>query len=73
MATLDQYTIIKTLGSGVSAKVKLAEDPQGNRYALKIFKLDNLQNNQNTMAFLRQEVESTLRFNHHHIVKYHAF
>ena len=42
MATLDQYTIIKTLGSGVSAKVKLAEDPQGNRYALKIFKLDNL-------------------------------
>ena len=73
MASLDQYTLIKTLGAGVSAKVKLAEDPQGNRYALKIFKLDDPQNNENAMMLLKQEVESTLRFDHHHIVKYYAF
>ena len=44
MATIDQYTLEKTLGSGFSAKVKLASDPQGNQYALKIFNLNNPQN-----------------------------
>jgi hypothetical protein len=36
-----EYTLEKTLGSGFSAKVKLASDPQGNQYALKIFDLTN--------------------------------
>ena len=56
--------MIKTLGSGVSAKVKLAEDQEGNRYAVKILKLDNPQNNENTIALIKQEVESTTNFNH---------
>ena len=33
---LGKYTILQTLGSGGSCKVKLAEDEHGNKVALKI-------------------------------------
>jgi len=39
--TIDNYTLLKTLGAGVSAKVKLAVDQNGNHFALKIFDLSN--------------------------------
>ena len=42
-------------------------------YAIKILKLDNPQNNANTLALIKQEVESTTNFNHQHIVKYYRF
>ena len=36
--TLDEkYILGKTLGRGVSCKVKLAKDIEGKRYAIKIF------------------------------------
>jgi serine/threonine protein kinase len=73
MATIDQYTLEKTLGSGFSAKVKLASDPQGNQYALKIFDLNNPQNSGKAMELLKKEVESTQKLDHHNIVKYYAF
>ena len=34
--TLNQYILGRTLGSGVSCKVKLAKDATGTRYAIKI-------------------------------------
>ena len=34
--TLNQYTLGRTLGSGVSCKVKLAKDSSNARYAVKI-------------------------------------
>jgi len=34
--TLNQYTLGRTLGSGVSCKVKLAKDSSNSRYAIKI-------------------------------------
>lgn len=37
---LNQYTLGRTLGSGVSCKVKLAKDSAGTRYAIKIFHSD---------------------------------
>jgi RIO-like serine/threonine protein kinase len=40
-ATVGQYTLGRTLGSGFSAKVKLGTDPQGAQFAVKIFRLDN--------------------------------
>lgn len=37
---LNQYTLGRTLGSGVSCKVKLAKDDGGARYAIKIINND---------------------------------
>lgn len=39
--TLDEYTVGRTLGEGVSAKVKVGTAFDGTEYALKIFRLDN--------------------------------
>ena len=36
-ATLDKYELMKTLGSSFTAKVKLARDKTGKKFALKIF------------------------------------
>ena len=38
--TLNQYTLGRELGSGVSCKVKLAKDAENTRYAIKILKQD---------------------------------
>ena len=38
--TLGQFKITKTLGKGGSCKVKLAEDINGNKYAMKIMNPD---------------------------------
>lgn len=38
--SLNQYTLGRTLGSGVSSKVKLAKDAAGTRYAIKIIHSD---------------------------------
>ena len=38
--TLNQYTLGRTLGSGVSCKVKLAKDSSNARYAIKIIHSD---------------------------------
>jgi len=40
-ATLNQYTLGRELGSGVSCKVKLAKDEGNTRYAIKILKQDS--------------------------------
>ena len=72
-AVLDDYNITKTLGSGFSAKVKLAHKSDGSEYAIKIFDLSNTQNNTRFMNLLKGEVEATMRLNHKHIVKYHEF
>ena len=39
-----KYTLTKTLGTGFSAKVKLAHDKDGKEYAIKIFDLNNEMN-----------------------------
>ena len=38
--TLGNYILGRTLGSGVSCKVKLAKDESGTRYAIKILHSD---------------------------------
>jgi len=38
--TLGSFKITKTLGRGGSCKVKLAEDADGNKYAMKIMNKD---------------------------------
>jgi hypothetical protein len=57
-STIDHYTCIKTLGSGISAKVKLAQDPQGNYCALKVFPKNNPANTEQSMKTLEDEVKA---------------
>lgn len=40
-STIDSYTCIETLGSGISAKVKLATAADGTRVAIKVFDKTN--------------------------------
>ena len=40
----DKYTLTRTLGSGFSAKVKLAKDIDGQEFAIKIFDQNNEMN-----------------------------
>ena len=58
-ATLDGFTLGRTLGSGFSAKVKVGQDQQGQEYALKIFDLNNPNFNQRAFKLLREEVDAT--------------
>ena len=50
---LDQYRLTKTLGSGFSAKVKLAYDEAGNEYAIKIFDLAKAENSARQMELIK--------------------
>ena len=53
----------KTLGVGASCKVKMAQDPEGKRYAMKILK-----RNKNFKRFIDAEVETLSMINHQNIV-----
>ena len=58
-STIDGFTHSKTLGSGFSAKVKLATDANNAEYALKIFDLTNPVNSKKAVELLKKEVEAT--------------
>ena len=60
---LDKLHIGKTLGVGASCKVKMAQDPEGNKYALKI-----LNSNNHFKRFIDAEVETLSMINHPNIV-----
>ena len=72
-ATLDNFTLGRTLGSGFSAKVKVGQAPDGTEYALKIFDLANPNFNQRAFKLLREEVEATTQLDHENVVRYHDF
>ena len=57
--SIDGFTLDKTLGSGFSAKVKLAHDESNAEYALKIFDLKNPANSKKAIELLKKEVEAT--------------
>lgn len=68
-AQLDQYTLLRTLGSGVSAKVKLAQDPAGNQVAIKVFDRTLAANNDKAIKLLKQEVATIQKLQHANIVQ----
>jgi serine/threonine protein kinase len=72
-ASLDGFTLGRTLGSGFSAKVKHGTSADGSEYALKIFRLDNPQFNDKAFKLLKEEVEATTQLDHRHVVKYFEF
>lgn len=61
---LNQYTLGRTLGSGVSCKVKLAKDAGGTRYAIKILHNDEAFND-----LIENEVSTLANLEHPNIVK----
>lgn len=72
-STIGNYTLGRTLGSGFSAKVKLGTDPEGNEFAVKIFRLDNPEFSQRAFQLLKDEVQSVQTLDHKHVVKYYEF
>ena len=56
-ATLDGYTLGRTLGEGFSSKVKIGVK-DGIEYALKIFKFDEPQFVERSIQLLKKEVEA---------------
>jgi len=51
-AKIDNYTCSRTLGSGISAKVKLATTPEGQKVALKVFDKTNPTNSAQALITL---------------------
>jgi len=60
---LDEYRIIRTLGSGYHAKVKLAEGPDHKLVAIKRFKHETA-----TIATLKHELSIMAKLNHENLV-----
>jgi serine/threonine protein kinase len=63
-ATLNQYTLGRELGSGVSCKVKLAKDDGNTRYAIKILKQDS-----EFDELIKTEVDALRALDHENIIK----
>ena len=61
--TLGKYTLGRTLGSGVSCKVKLAKDDNGTRYAVKILHQD-----EQFQELVETEVDTLTKVKHPNIV-----
>jgi len=61
--TLGKYTLGRTLGSGVSCKVKLAKDDSGTRYAIKILHQD-----EQFQELVETEVDTLTKVKHPNIV-----
>jgi len=62
--TLNQYTLGRTLGSGVSCKVKLAKDSSNSRYAIKI-----IHNDASFDELITTEVQALQQLQHENIVR----
>ena len=62
--TLNQYTLGRTLGSGVSCKVKLAKDAAGTRYAIKI-----IHSEESFQELIDTEVQALAQLQHENIVR----
>ena len=72
-SVIDNYRLGKTLGSGFSAKVKLAKDSNNSDVALKIFDLTNPLNDKHLVELVKQEFMATQKLDHKNIVKYYEF
>lgn len=65
ITTLGKYTIGKTLGSGVSCKVKVGRGPNGTKYAIKLLKDDDA-----FKDLISTEVQILRKLHHDHIVNF---
>lgn len=66
---IDNYVCSKTLGAGISAKVKLAVGPDGKKVALKVFDKSDPKNNAKAMETLKKEVDVYKNLHHPYMVR----
>jgi len=64
-STIDEFTLAKTLGEGVSCKVKEGKDAQGNKFAIKVM---NSSTDAQMKELLQTEVGYLKGLNHKNIV-----
>ena len=70
---INNYRLGVTLGTGFSAKVKLAQDQNNNVAALKIFDLSNQMIQTGLLTLIKAEFQATQRLDHPNIVKYYEY
>lgn len=70
---IDNYTLGKTLGSGVSAKVKLVTDQTDKQFAMKIMRFDKELSQEKLVKLLRDEVAIIKELRHQNIVNVHDY
>jgi 5'-AMP-activated protein kinase catalytic alpha subunit len=58
-----QYQLGRTLGSGVSCKVKLAKDDNGNRFAIKLIK------GADYYELIQAELDTLKKVSHQHVIR----
>ena len=58
-----QYQLGRTLGSGVSCKVKLAKDGNGNRFAVKLIKSAEYK------ELIQAEIDTLKKVSHPHVIR----
>ena len=67
---IDKYVCTRTLGSGISAKVKLATDQtNGQQVALKIFDMTLPYNTKKVLETIKKEVEVYSTLSHPYMVR----
>ena len=62
---LGEYSVLKTLGEGATSKIKLGQDKNGNRVALKILKSSWDMQDDGT----KTEVEVLQKITHENVIK----
>ena len=72
VSTCGPYTIIRTLGEGGNAVVKLCEK-DGQKYAIKIFMLDQIAKTDTVIAKTKHEFDIVQNLNNKYIMKYIEF
>ena len=70
---INNYSLGTTLGTGFSAKVKLAKDQNNSDVALKIFDLNNPMVDRGLLDLVKTEFQATQSMDHRNIVKYYEY
>ena len=70
---LDEYTLIRKLGEGLTSEVYLATNPDGEQVALKILDRSNPNCSANALNYLMQEVRATQHLVHENVARCLAY
>ena len=73
VSQIDRYTLGKTLGMGFSAKVKVAQDDEGRKVAIKIIDMSKIANKDAFVLQLREEIRIIQQIQHKNFVSYYEF
>ena len=65
---LGKYTLVRTLGSGANSRVKLAQDENGNYFAIKILKKADSERDRRILELVITEVQTMSQLNHSNMV-----